>query len=291
MTLKILLVGKDSQIGSYFFNHYPGISIGTTRRKDEQSRDSKSLFLDLSDDISQWLPPDNIHCAIILSAVTSIDVCKSDMQLSRFINIDQTIKLIKILKEDNIFIIFPSTNLVFNGDTPFQKSDDIRTPVTAYGKMKAEMETFILENHIQGSIVRFSKIISPDNKLIISWIHNLKTGIKIYPFYDMYLSPIPISIVCNVLYQIAEKHLPGIIQVSGNEDISYADLAFYISRKLGYDYNLIEPVSWRNSGIDLETVPLHTTLNTARLRDELGISIPDICTTIDLILHENSYEI
>lgn len=284
MKEKYLIIGKDSQIGSYLCTKYPNKIIGTTRRKDENLGESSFIYLNLEEDISQWNPPNGVTAAIILTAITSIEKCQSDPLYARFINVKQTKKLIDILKLNKIFMVFPSTNQVFDGKTPYQKIEDDISPQTEYGKNKADVESYLLNNDVNCSIIRFSKIISPENHLINSWINNLKKGMPIYPFYDMVISPIPISLACSIIKIIMRDRISGIIQVSGLEDIPYSNVAYSIAEKLGYDKTLIQPVSWKNSENPMIYVPEHTTLDTYRLTADLGIRIPKFDVIIEEII-------
>jgi hypothetical protein len=47
------------------------------------------------------------------------------------------------------------------------------------------------------------------------------------------------------------------------------------------DQRLVQPVSYRSAGIGPEDVPEHTTLDTSRLREDLGLAPPPVWTTIE----------
>jgi dTDP-4-dehydrorhamnose reductase len=281
---KFLIIGGDSQIGSYYTQKYPNVSVGTTRRKEKLLENASSIYLNLEEDISQWSPPIEISAAVILSAITSIEKCQQNPVYATYINVEQTKKLIEILHEHNIFIVFPSTNLVFNGTKPYQKIVDATSPQTEYGRNKRDIETFLIESDINSSIIRFSKILTPNNHLIQTWIKNLKQGIPIHPFYDMYISPISISFACMIIEMVLEKKITGIIQVSAGDEISYAKIAYHIAERLGYNEKLIQPISWKSSDIQMSHVPEHTTLDSTRLKYELDVKVPDVKITIDEII-------
>ncbi|WP_373840299.1 sugar nucleotide-binding protein [Methanospirillum sp.] len=284
MSEKYLIIGEDSQIGSFFTRRYSDISVGTTRRREKVSHRSSGIYLNLEEDLSLWAPPKGVTSAVIFTAVTSIEKCQRNPEYARFINVEKTKNLIDILHKNNIFIVFPSTNQVFNGTIPYQKVGDTPSPQTEYGKNKLEVENYLLINKIESSIIRFSKIIPPDYPLFQTWITSLKQGESIHPFHDMVISPVSISFACMVIRILLEKKLTGIFQVSADDDISYANIAHDIGTKLGYNGSLIQPVSWKTSDIQLNHVPEHTTLDTTKLRNDLGIKIPDIRIIIDEIM-------
>lgn len=280
MSGKILVIGMNSLIGTHFISLYPEISIGTTRKTDPHRRGS-GIFLDIDNDLSTWTPPEDLEGAIILTAITSGERCRNEPEYTRKINVEQTINLIRILEKQRVFFIFPSTSLVCNGNYPFSGIEEDLDPKTEYGRQKKLVEDYITKNQIYCSTIRFSKILTPQNILIRTWVEDMKKGTIIQPFSDMFLSPIPMSFVCKLIYMIIMEKRTGLFQVSATDEISYADMASYIAKKNRYSKSLIQPVSWRIGAPDLEHVPLHTTLDLTRIREILAIPVPDSLQALD----------
>lgn len=273
----VLVIGADSNIGQKIYSKLNDLGInviGTTRRKPNGTK----IYLDLSKNIKNFCIPAKIQSAIICSAVSSQKKCEEEPQYSWRINVGGTLLLTEQIINKGIFTVFLSSNLVFDGNTPFSKQDEKLNPKTEYGRQKAEVEKNLLFGGNKISIVRFSKIFYPGMPLIQEWIANLNLGKEINPFYDMVVSPIPISFAVDVLIDIIKNHIPGIIQVSGDKDISYLEVATFIAKKLNFKEELIRPVSFRSAGI--EYTPLYTTLDTTRLKKELKMIPPDVYETI-----------
>jgi hypothetical protein len=64
------------------------------------------------------------------------------------------------------------------------------------------------------------------------------------------------------------------VQVSAAEDITYAAAARFVAKRLGADEELVQPVTVAESGLPIEYVPRHTTLDTSRLQIEFGFKPP-----------------
>ena len=83
--------------------------------------------------------------------------------------------------------------------------------------------------------------------------------------------------------KVIHSRLPGIVQVSASEDISYAQLAYYIAMRLGVREDLIQPIASGNSTLPLYATPLNTTLDLNRLRSDFGLEPPDVWATVDSV--------
>ena len=265
--IDVLIVGGDSTIGSELTTLFEAEGNPTLSTTCFHSNvNDKCLFLDLSDDMDNWpMPPEPIKTAIICAAVTSQEQCQLNPDYSWRVNVGGTVALATRMVEAGAFVIFLSSNAVFNGESPFASPDDPVTPQTEYGRQKAEAEDKLLKLGDKVAIVRFSKVIFPEIPLIKGWIRNLKAGNIIHPFSDMVIAPVPVAFAVSVLREVAISQTPGIIQVSAQQEVTYADLARHIAQRLGSDEGLVKPISYKDNGIT--SAPRNTTLDTSRLAD------------------------
>ena len=276
----ILIIGANGTIGSElvsFFESKRHEVFTTTRNPDNVS--DRCFFLDLSSDEITWLESNrSFDIVIICAAITSQKFCQNNRELSWRVNVENTVRIARGMYEAGAFIIFLSSNAVFNGELPFVNSQEQATPTTEYGCQKLEVENQLLKLKDKVSIVRFSKVINQNMTLVNQWIDDLKMGRSITPFHDMVISPVPVSFAALVLYTIALKQFPGIVQVSSDQDITYADFARYIAGKLGVDQSLISPISYEDLGF--ENAPENTTLDGSALT-HLGLTRPGVWRGID----------
>ena len=269
----VLIVGADGTIGRSVAAAFEaaGKTVWQTTRHRDRVRGQR-IFLDLSQDVANWpLPPAPISTAIFCAAITSLERCRLDPVSSRQVNVVGTIALAERLIAAGAFVVFLSTNLVFDGVTPFVKPTDPVNPQIEYGGQKAEAESQLLAWGDQTAIVRFSKVLSPGMPLFQGWIRDLKAGKVIHPFSDMAMAPVSLAFAVKVLLEVTERLVPGIFHVSAMQDVSYAAAAQHIARKLGADIELVQPTSYRESG--LAFVPQNTSLDSSRLVD-LGLRVP-----------------
>lgn len=277
-----LIVGADGLVGRALFTHFKQAGervIGTTRRK--ASVDESRVYLDLDEDIEDWALSQPVDVAIICGGVTKLDACRQDSQSSARVNVEGIPALAKKLAARGSFVVYLSTNQVFDGSEPHHRPDDPLSPVTEYGRQKAEAERLIGRLGERVAIVRFTKILEPKNPLLSAWSEKLRNGQTIHPFSDMRMAPVPLACAVSVLRLVVDRRLAGIIQVSGADDLSYAEAACIGAQSVKADLRLVEPVKASQLSYR-EFIPAHTTLSIDRLRSVLGIEPPPVPWTIKM---------
>ena len=222
----ILVIGANSQIGSALIksqlNRYFNVH-GTTRHADRT--DEYMFFYDLAE------PELNLdffkyEYVIICAAITNIAHCESDPQYCERINTKKTITLIKKCVDSNCFVIFLSSNAVFDGSKQFYKHNDHPNPNTIYGKSKLLVENYIQSlNANQACILRLTKVITESSQFIQNWMNAAEKGEEIKAFSNKFISPIDIKDVIESILILVESKSSGIFQFGGNEEISLFNYA------------------------------------------------------------------
>jgi dTDP-4-dehydrorhamnose reductase len=109
----------------------------------------------------------NYECVIICAAITNIAYCETDPENCERINSINTIKLIERCVDSNCFVIFLSSNAVFDGSKQFYNHTDPPNPNTFYGKSKLLVENYIQSlNTNQACILRLTKVITEYSQFI-----------------------------------------------------------------------------------------------------------------------------
>lgn len=276
-----LVVGADGTLGNALMERARERSyrtVCTTRR--HETVDDDRVLLDLALGVQEWPQPQGISCAFLLAAVTSLERCRTEPEASALVNVTGTVELARRLVADGAFVVYPSTNLVFDGKEACLRPGELLTPQTEYGRQKARAESELRMLGDSVSIVRLSKVLGSGFGLFESWIACLRDGAAIHPFTDMRFSPVPVTFVVEAMLRIAERRLTGITQISGERDVTYADAAHIIAQRLGVDMDLVQPKHSSDSGLNFEFIPKHTTFETSRLTRELGMEPPAVELTI-----------
>ena len=202
-----LLVGGDSEIGAatHRLLQARGQSAAATTRRPEEIAPDRP-FLDLTAPIDQWTAPPATRAACIFAAIARIASCHDDPIGSARVNVDQTLALIEHLVALGIHVLFLSTNQVFDGTTPNVPAAAPHSPVSEYGRQKAQVEAALCRHIDRGApvaILRLAKVVSPHMALINGWIEALSSGLPIQAFDDMRVAPTPIELVTGAIARVA----------------------------------------------------------------------------------------
>jgi len=282
-----LIVGGDSEIGAAAcatFESQGQAAAATTRRRDLVARGR--LFLDLAASLDGWEPPRGVTSACVCAAVSRLADCATNPQASAHINVAQTLALIDKLLRHGIYVLFLSTNQVFDGRVPQIAAHAPHSPVSEYGRQKAVTESALLDHLARGApigILRLAKVVSPGTPLLQVWIADLARGKPVSAFSDMMLAPTHIASVCSAISFLLSERASGIFQLSGPRDVSYADVGRFLAAKLGVEALLVEAASARAAGLPEGATPFHTTLDSSLLYYRFGLEVPDVWRVIDSV--------
>lgn len=279
-----LIIGADGLIGKGLLTDYSNtneLAIGTSRRSDQYEKNR--ILLDLNSNISDWEISMPVKTAYICAGVTNLEACNSNPNATARVNVSAISELVRKLVKHGAFVIYLSSNQVFDGSGSYYMPEAPFSPVTEYGRQKAETERNIREMGDSVAIVRFTKILGPEYPLFLSWVKTLRAGKPVHPFSDMHMAPVHLSSAISILRLIGDRHISGIVQVSGHCDISYAEAAYIGSEILEIDPDLIQPVKASQSGYSSAVIPNNTTLNIDRIKSVLGVEPPDSRRTIKTV--------
>jgi dTDP-4-dehydrorhamnose reductase len=286
------IVGGDSEIGAATCRHLraKGQAVAASTRRPERIAADRPL-LDLSQTLDDWEPPTGTHGACISAAVARLGACQLNPSESEHINVKQTLAIIEHLIARGIYVLFLSTNQVFDGETPYVATNAPTCPVSEYGRQKACAEALLYGHMARGApiaVLRLAKVVTPGMELIRNWRKALLVAEPIRAFHDMQMAPTPIDIVVETISNLMAESARGIFQLSGPFDISYLQVGLYVAEQVGAKRSLVEPVSARSFGLPLGSTPRHTTLDCEVLRSRYSLAAPDPWAVVDSIMEPDA---
>lgn len=280
---RALVIGGSGLIGmaltSALLQHGPVLS--TSRNRGEEDRVLVDLTSGEFRDAFRAGATEVYFCA----AMTNIQSCENNPVEAHRVNVAYTLALITGLVERGAFVVWLSSNTVFDGQLAGMDEASAYSPTTCYGRQKMETEQAILGSArlaAQVAIVRLSKVLSPTQGIAADFMQRLQAGESIDAFSDLYLSPASLAYVCTGLQQIARARLPGVFHLSGEAELSYAQFAQLLAARAGVARNRVRPVeSASRTDVAVLYRPLHPALRMTRTTQLLGLQPESIESTLN----------
>lgn len=277
-----LIIGGDSSIGGALARRLS--EMGRTPLVTSRRKADSPLFLDLAD-ARGWQPPENITVAYLAAAMTSLAVCEGDPVHTHTVNVVNTLAVARALLRRGARVVFLSTNLVFDGEAPRPPAETQPAPATAYGRQKAEAERLLVDNGGHVSILRLSKVISPNLPLLSSWVAQIRDGHTITAFSDLAMAPVEQEKVANLIAKIGEKGGAGLYQYSADSDISYEAAARHLAALMGRP-DAVQATTSTAAGVRVAARSRHSTLDCGRAEAEFGFGAPDPLAAIKAVTQQ-----
>jgi dTDP-4-dehydrorhamnose reductase len=286
----VLVIGANGQVGGAALGDLAGRGhevAGTTRRV--SGEDEKRLFLDLRLPPREWPDLPLVDAAVICIAVTRITECEADLDGTAVVNLHAPVELARRLCERGAFVLFLSTTGVFDFTRPYRRHDETPSPITTYGRQKAEAETRILELEGKTAVLRLTKIMGSHMPLLKFWSTDLAAGREITAYEDAFIAPIKTSFAARMIHEIITRRVEGISHASGDEDLPYTVLAAELVCAMGAEASLVKTVKGNLPEYPAASAPRHTTLDMSREEKMFGIPAPSslvtMTETVDLLAH------
>ena len=225
---------------------------------------------------------------IHLGAMTGVDLCEKEESMAFDINTKATQIIAQQCSILNTFLVYVSTDYVFDGNLGMYYEDSAPNPLSVYGKSKLEGEKVIQTFSSDWCIVRTSTPfgLHPTKKSFPIWvIENLQKQKQIDVLTDQFTSPTYVPSLSRMLIEISERHLTGIIHVAGASKISRYEMASLISDKLGLDGKLLREISINDIKWEAER-PKDSSLNVSKAISILNHKPQKIDHDVNLFIDE-----
>ena len=182
-----------------------------------------------------------IHSA----AFTDVEKCEMEPELANSINTKATKVIANEANSLDSFLIYLSTDYVFDGKKGLYNEIDSTNPLNHYGKTKIGGEKAIDNCTSKWSIIRTSTPFGTNSfkKTFPIWlIENLQKNKKVNILEDQFTSPTYVPNLSQMILEIIARNLEGLFHVSGSTRISRFEFAKIIAEKLNLDLSLVNPV-------------------------------------------------
>jgi len=246
--LKFLVTGSAGLVGQQVVKYLSKSNQVFSCYNESKPEYGDSVKMDLKnyEMISSVLTEIKPDVVIHLGAMTGVDLCEKEKTSASEINTKATEIIAKECSKLNSFLVYVSTDYVFDGNFGMYKEDDVANPLGFYGKSKLEGEKAVQNFSTNWCIARTSTPfgLHPTKKSFPMWvIENLQKQKQISVVIDQFTSPTYIPNLSRMLIEISERRITGIIHAAGASKISRYQIASMVSDKLNLDGTLLKQIS------------------------------------------------
>ncbi len=239
--MKFLVIGASGFIGKTIFEYIKSLGYEAVGTQYKFRHPEFIIFNILEQRIKDCVEPtffktDRPVFGIICSAISQIDRCLREKEISYKLNVENTIRFINEMKSLGVIPVFLSSDNIHNGFHGYYTEEDKPSPINEYGRQKAEVERFMLNNVSNGIILRLSKIVGDNPKehhLFSEWYQLIKEKKTIACIKGQVFSPTFVKDIAKAVVLLCEKGSTGLYNVANKEIFSRAELARQFSFAIG----------------------------------------------------------
>ena len=178
-----------------------------------------------------------ITTVFICAAVTGFAACADDPEGSRYVNVTRTVELGRFFMARGARVVYLSSNAVFDGMHRAPDERATTSPITEYGRQKADCEVGLLSAAAEFSgtcaVVRRTKVVDSSQALYCGWVQSFKSQVPAKAAADLTMCPVTATFVAGGLRSIGAGKQSGVYHISGEHDMTYFELATAMANELG----------------------------------------------------------
>jgi dTDP-4-dehydrorhamnose reductase len=201
----------------------------------------------LTEEFQKVKPDAVVHAA----SMTDVDKCELNRELAYKINVEGTKNVVDAAKSCSAYLLYISTDYVFDGEKGCYLETDLPSPISYYGYTKLKAEEYVRNTMDEFCIARPSVIYGATpaaGKINFAlWLLNkLKNKEQANVFVDQWNSPTLNSSLAEMTLEVLEKRLSGVYHLSGASRISRYDFAQVLAKTFGLEASCLAPASMKS---------------------------------------------
>ena len=247
--MKLLITGASGLLGTKLcetaLRNRHEVYSAYNQHKPTYGTPVKLNILNLKDQqraLQKTKPEAVIHSA----ALTNVDKCELEKKLAWKTNFEATAHLAQLCKKHGVFLIYVSTDYVFDGEKGMYKETDKPAPVNHYGltKLKGEEAVQTLDNYCiaRGSVIYGSTPTTGKTNFALWLIDKLQKKEEVKIATDQWNSPTLNVNMAEMIIEALERRVNGILHTAGATRLSRHEFAEHIAKTFNLDTKHITPI-------------------------------------------------
>ena len=273
--MRILVTGAHGMLGRSLLACANGDEVWASGRSPAPVDGRSYLAGDLSEEgtarriLGEVRPDWVIHTA----AVTDVDLCETDRDLARKVNLDTVAHMVEACAAVDAGLLHISTDYVFDGgDGPYGEDAPTR-PLSFYGDMKLQSERLVLDAGIEGIVLRTLWLygyVPGARRNLVTWpLHEMAAGRPLKLVDDQWGNPTYVHDLALALYELCRLRATGLFHMGGSAYMTRYQMALEVARFFGLDAGLVQPTTTAAIGQKAPR-PLRSGLRSEALEALLG---------------------
>lgn len=203
-----------------------------------------------------------VHAA----AMSGLGACRNRPDEAKRVNVLGCKNVAEAAEEVGAYIMFLSTDMVFDGESAPYAENDPPSPVSVYGRTKLEGESMMPPSAcVLRLAVSYGKSMTAGARTFFEKaLENLRGGKEAVLFPDEWRTPLWANDLARLVPLFLEKRPGGLFHVGGPRRMTRFDMGNEACRVLGLDASRIRPVR-REEVASPETRPRDLSLDCSRL--------------------------
>ena len=236
--MKVLVTGVKGQLG------YDVVNELEKRGHEAVGVDVEEMDITDADKVREVILKENPEAVIHCAAYTAVDAAEENEEVCRKVNTDGTVNIAKVCGENNIKMMYISTDYVFDGEgEQYWQPDESRHPLNVYGQTKYEGELAVEKEVKKYFIVRIAWVFGVNGKNFIKTMLNLgKTHDELSVVDDQVGSPTYTFDLARLLVDMIETDKYGKYHATNEGICTWCEFAKEIFRQAGMNVK-VNPVT------------------------------------------------
>lgn len=203
----------------------------------------RAIRFDLMDERGTYDLVDRLRPDVIIhsAALTDVDRCERERELAYKMNVEGTRAIAKAAEKAGAFLVYISTDYVFDGERGSYREDEKTNPVNYYGQSKLWGEEFCRGCIARTCVIYGSRPASGKVNFALWLIESLKSGKQVRVVTDQFITPTLNTNLAKMVLEAADRRLSGVYHLAGATRISRYDFAREVARVFDLDSDLIIP--------------------------------------------------
>jgi dTDP-4-dehydrorhamnose reductase len=199
--------------------------------------------LDLAEPLSSSKVVEDLKPDLVVhsAALTDVDRCEVDLDLAFRINVEGTRSISLAARRAGSFLIYVSTDYVFDGRVGRYSEEDEPNPLSYYGYTKLLGEQ-CCHDCIARTCVLYGARPAGNKVNFALWIaERLRKGEEVKVVTDQHITPTLNTNLAGMILESGERRLRGIYHMAGATRVTRYQFACELARALGLNEDLVKP--------------------------------------------------